>query len=187
MEERKTICIFCSSSDYLPKIYFDSAEEIGRLFAKENFDLIYGGGNLGLMGMVARSFKDEKAKITGVIPRKLHLKVGSFDKTDEIIVTESMSQRKMEMFTKAYGFIVLPGGFGTLDEAMEVITLKQLGYLNKPIAFLNVNKFYDNLFKQFEVIYQEKFAYESNRNLYFISETSEKIVTYMRNYYNQTN
>lgn len=182
LEEKKTVCVFCSSSESIPEVYFKASEELGALLVAHNFNLVYGGGNLGLMGSVARVFKKHNAKITGVIPQKIYNSINPFEGHHEIIITKTMSERKGIMFEKAYGFVALPGGFGTLEEVLEVITLKQLGYIDKPIAFLNTNNFYDALFQQFEVIFKEKFAKESNRDLYFVSNAPSKIVEYLVNY-----
>jgi cytokinin riboside 5'-monophosphate phosphoribohydrolase len=180
MKTNKLICIFCSSSDILDKIYFENAKIMAKYLANNNYSLIYGGGKIGLMGEVARTFKSEKAKTIGVIPEKLSIVANKED--DETIITETMSERKNVMVEKADAFISLPGGFGTLEEILEVITLKQLGYIDKPIVFFNTNNFYGKLFEQFEVIFNEKFAKETSKNLYFISDSPEQIINYLNNY-----
>ena len=182
MENKKIICVFCSSSESIPDVYFKASEELGTLLVKEDFDLVYGGGNLGLMGSIARTFKKHNANIIGVIPQKIYNSIDPFEGHHEIIITKTMSERKGIMFDKAYGFVALPGGFGTLEEVLEVITLKQLGYIDKPISFLNTEGFYDPLLSQFEVIYKEQFAKESNRSIYFVSSKPEEIVEYIKNY-----
>ncbi|HPO50925.1 MAG TPA: TIGR00730 family Rossman fold protein [Spirochaetota bacterium] len=182
MKEKKIICVCCSSSESIPEDYFKASEELSALLVGEGFDLVYGGGNLGLMGSVARTFKKHNAKIIGVMPQLIYDNITPFEGPHEIIVTKTMGERKGIMFDKAYGYTVLPGGFGTLEEALEIITLKQLGYIDKPVAFLNTNGFYDSLLDLFEVIYKEKFAKESDRNLYFFSDSPQKIVDYTIGY-----
>ncbi|HOV13812.1 MAG TPA: TIGR00730 family Rossman fold protein, partial [Spirochaetota bacterium] len=121
-------------------------------------------------------------KIIGVIPEKIHKSIDPFEGVHEIIITKTMSERKSIMFDKAYGFVALPGGFGTLEEVLEIITLKQLGYVDKPITFLNTKGFYNPLLEQFEVIYKEHFAKQSNRDIYFVSSKPQEIVDYIKNY-----
>ena len=170
MSDKKTICIFCSSSNSIPDIYFTETEKLGTLLASAGYDLVYGAGNLGLMGSIANAFKKHNRSITGIIPQKLNEFISPFEGHHEIVITKTMSERKDNMIEKAYGFVTLPGGFGTLEEILEVITLKQLGYIDKPITILNTNGFYDNLLLQLETIYKERFAKESNREIYFVSK-----------------
>ncbi|MHB1276001.1 MAG: LOG family protein, partial [Candidatus Humimicrobiaceae bacterium] len=137
----KVICVYSASSTTIDKIYFDTAEELGRKIAENSDILLYGGGLLGLMGAVAKAVHDNKGKVIGVIPKALNLKGVVYKTCDELIITDGMRERKAVMDTKSDVFIALPGGYGTLDELLEIINLKQLKYHNKPIVILNINNF----------------------------------------------
>ena len=176
------ICVFASSSNAVDSEYFNSANLLGKLLAGNNHDLTYGGANVGLMEALASSMKNEGAYITGIIPKKIADKDLSSQICDEMIVTTTMDERKKIMREKADAFIALPGGFGTLEEILEVITLKQLDYHQKPIVFLNTNGLYNALFKHFERSYHEVFARENYRNLYYIAETEEQAIQYIESY-----
>lgn len=176
------ISVFCSSSDNLPNIYYSTAEKLGKLMVENKMTLLHGGGKIGLMGTISRTVKANGGYVIGVIPEKLNLP-GVVSKTDdEMVVTKDMGERKKYMHDNSDGFIALAGGFGTLEEILEMITLKQLKYHNKPIVIINTNNFYDFLLKQFEIIFCEKFAIEGFRNLYSVvnspQEAIEKILTY---------
>ena len=178
----KKIAVYCSSSDQIKNTYFQQAELTGQLMAKADLGLVYGGGMVGLMGQVARSLKAAGGHTIGVIPEALHIDgvVNTID--DELIITPDMHTRKAKMIELADGFIGLPGGFGTLEEMLEVMTLKQLGYHEKPIVFLNTDGYYSRLFEMFEHIYDENFAKAEYRQLYHISETPEDAMAYLSNY-----
>lgn len=156
-----SICVYCSSSNSIADTYPPIAEALGREIAHRGHRLIYGGGAVGLMGVMARAAHDAGGVITGVIPSKLQDREGIAYEADELIVTDTMRERKRIMYKKADAFIVLPGGFGTLEEFMEVLTLKQLGYHNHPIAILNVDGFFDTLLSFFEELHEESFARET--------------------------
>ena len=127
----KSICVYCSSSDHISETYVPVAQTTGRLITERGYTLIYGGGNVGLMGVLARSVHECGGRVFGVIPEALKAIEGvAYDLADELVVTRTMQERKAIMFTKANAFLVLPGGFGTLEEFMEVLTLKQLRYHN---------------------------------------------------------
>lgn len=155
-----TICVYCSASDSIPDAYPVVAEALGREIGGRGHDLIYGGGTVGLMGVVARTVHDEGGTVTGVIPERLKEREGiAYNLADELIVTESMRERKRIMFTRADAFVVLPGGFGTLEEFLEVLTLKQLGYHGRPILLINPEGFYDPLLAFFRRLQDDQFAH----------------------------
>jgi hypothetical protein len=178
----KKIAVYCSSSNHIRKVYFDHAENLGALMASHDLGLVYGGGMVGLMGQVAKSIKNHQGHTIGVTPEALHIDgvVNTID--DELIITPDMHSRKAKMIELADGFVGLAGGFGTLEEMLEVMTLKQLGYHNKPIVFLNTDGYYQNLFDMFEHIYAENFAKAEYRQLYHISDTPEAAVAYLQQY-----
>ncbi len=158
------------------------ADELGKLLANNNFTLVHGGGMIGLMGALSRSVKKHGGKVIGVIPEKLN-KTGIVSTTDDkTVVTADMGERKKYMTYVSDGFIALPGGFGTLEEILELITLKQLKYHSKPIVIINTNGFYDKLFDLFERLYSENFAKAEYRDLFFITDSPEKAVEYITGY-----
>lgn len=176
------ICVYCSSSNAVNDVYFKAAEELGKLIGTRNHSLIFGGANVGLMEHLASTVKLHKGHITGIIPLKIHNFQLTSDKSDEIIITETMDERKALMRDKSDAFIALPGGFGTLEEILEVITLKQLDYLRKPIVFININGYFNDLFNQFEKSYSETFAKENYRKIYKITSSPEEAILYIENY-----
>jgi len=176
------ICVFSSSSNAIADIYFQDAVELAQLIAKENYCLINGGSNVGLMDVVTREAGKNGAKTIGVIPQKLHDFNLASVHAHEIIVSGDMMERKFKMRELSDAFIALAGGFGTLEEILEVITLKQLNYHNKSIVFINTNGFYDDLFRQFEKSYDEKFAKENYRRLYFIANNPAEAIEYIKHY-----
>ncbi len=178
----KTIAVYCSSSDVIHQDYFKAAAQLGQLMASKGFQLVYGGGAVGLMGEVARSIKSQGGKTIGVVPKALNIENVVNDIDDELIITDGMRERKAIMDERADAFIGLPGGFGTFEEMFEVLTLKQLGYHNKPIIFLNIRGYYNKLFEMFEHIYQEQFAKSQYRVLYHISESAEDCIKYIDSY-----
>ena len=179
---KNRICVFASSSNNIDEVYFRAAKELGKLIGKNNFDLVYGAGSVGTMYSVATSAKSNGAKIFGVIPKKLTNIGVDWKDCDEYIVTECMAGRKKEMRRLSNAFIAIPGGFGTLEEIAEVITLKQLGYHSKPIIFLNTNNFYSNLLDQFGTFYEQNFAIRENENLYYIAKNPEDAIKYILKY-----
>ncbi len=166
-----SVCVFCASSDNLGDVFIDTARTLGRDMVRRRMRLVYGGGNNGLMGVLSETVHEHGGEITGVIPGSLADCGYSYAGVDEMIVTDGMRERKAIMEERADGFIVLPGGFGTLEEMLEIITLKQLGMLDKPVVVLNIGGFFDGLLAQFEQGYSMRFIEESCRNLYHVTET----------------
>jgi cytokinin riboside 5'-monophosphate phosphoribohydrolase len=176
------ICVFSSSSNAIADVYVNDAIELGRLIGQNGYCLINGGSNVGTMEIITREAGQHGAKTIGIIPEKLRDFNLASEHAHEIIVSGNMMERKHQMREMSDAFIALAGGFGTLEEILEVITLKQLGYHHKAIIFLNTNGFFDHLFQQFERSYAEEFAKESYRNLYFIARNSVEAIDYVRNY-----
>jgi uncharacterized protein (TIGR00730 family) len=175
-----TICVYASSSEAIAPAYFSAAEELGRLMACAGHTLIYGGGKIGLMGAVARGVHAERGRVIGVIPEKL-LPQG-YDGVDEMVITQTMRERKATMESRADSFVVLPGGFGTLEEVLEILTLKQLGYHNKAVTLLNTAGFFDPLLAAFEHIYAEQFASEALRASYHVSRDPADALAFIETY-----
>lgn len=153
-----SICVYCSSSNAIDDTYPPVAEALGREIARRGHELVYGGGAVGLMGVMAKATHDAGGQVTGVIPSKLQDREGIAYDADELIVTDTMRDRKRIMYRRAGAFVVLPGGYGTVEEFMEVLTLKQLGYHDRPIVILNVDGFFDTLLSFFEELREGRFA-----------------------------
>jgi len=143
-----SVTVFCGSSDAVEEKYFAAARELGEKLARRGWRLVYGGGSVGLMGVLSRAVLAQGGHVTGVIPKALlDLGVGNRD-ASELIVTDGLRDRKAIMDERGDAFIALPGGLGTLEEVLEVLTLKQLGYHTKPVAVLDLGGFYEPLWSQ---------------------------------------
>jgi uncharacterized protein (TIGR00730 family) len=165
MTKIKTISVYCGSSLGKNKIYQEMAIRLGEAIYNRGLNLVYGGGNIGLMGVIANTVMQLGGKVTGVLPHFLNKKeVGNLD-IDELILVDSMHQRKQKISELSDAFIAMPGGFGTLEEIAEMLTWTQLGLSNKPVGLYNVNGFYDLLLNQFDKMVEEGFLKEDNRKI----------------------
>lgn len=178
----KVICVYSSSSCSIDEVYFEAAEALGREIAIRGDTFLFGGGLNGLMGKAAIAVHKHQGKVIGIIPRALNVKGVVYEGCDELIVTEDMRERKARMDFGSDAFVVLPGGYGTLEEMLEIITLKQLRYHNKPIVILNINGFFDNLLAQFEKTINDNFAREECRKLYFITDDVHEALRFIDTY-----
>ena len=166
-----SVCVFCASSDFVPEVYGSAACDLGAGMVSRGMSLVYGGGNNGLMGILSEAVHAGGGRIIGVIPRRLKDLGFAYKDADEMLVTDGMRERKAIMEERADGFIGLPGGFGTLEEMLEIVTLKQLEMHDKPIVFLNVNGYFDGLLLQFERGFKELFIGEEFRRLYYVTDS----------------
>ncbi|WP_415908610.1 TIGR00730 family Rossman fold protein [Oleiharenicola sp. Vm1] len=171
----KSLCVYCSSSDRLEPKYAAAAEQVGREIARRGWALVYGGGKTGLMGSVARGTKAGGGKVIGVIPEFMKARELEFTEADELISVLTMRERKMLMETRADAFLALPGGWGTLEELLEILTLAHLEVLQKPIVILNQDGYYDDLLRMFERIVDEKFMRETIRGKFAVARTIDEI------------
>ena len=178
----KKVCVFASSCNFLEEIYYEDAKQLGRLLARAKMDVVYGGSCLGLMWACANEVKNCGQKLIGIMPEKLKEMDVYSDYCDEFYVTPCMRTRKAKMDKMSEAVIALPGGFGTLEELSEMIVQKQLGYNQKAIVILNTNGFYNNLLAFFDDIISQKFANQKAKNLYFVANTPEEAVEYLKNY-----
>lgn len=176
------ICVYCSSSSVVDDVYAQAARELGRLIGARRHVLVYGGCDLGLMGELGRAVKAAGGQVIGVIPRRLAEYGLAFAGADELLVVESMAERKALMEERAEAFIALPGGFGTLDELFQTLTLKQLGQLRGAIVLLNVARFYDHLLAHLERLYQWNFAKAEFRRLYHVATNPIEALEYIESY-----
>lgn len=178
----KSITVFCGSSFGLDEIYKEQANLLGQTLAKQNIQLIYGGANVGLMGAVADGVLKEGGKAIGVLPHFLQSKEIAHQNLTELILVETMHERKTKMNDLCDGVIVLPGGYGTLEEFFEMITWAQLGLHKKPIAILNIDGFYDDLIKLVQTIVDKGFLKQINQEMLLVSDSIDTLLEKMRNY-----
>lgn len=170
------VCIFAASSPKLDASYIEAGYALGETLAENGIGLVFGGGRTGLMGACARGVRAKGGRIIGVIPEKLHVPGIAFEHCDELIVTKDMHERKATMERLSDGYIALPGGIGTFEELLEVLTLNQLGYLRTPIVIFNQNGYYDALIAQLETSVRQGFADASCLSLFAAADTAAEAV-----------
>ena len=178
----KRITVFCVSSFGTETIYAEQAKLLGETFAKENIELVYGGANVGLMGAVADGVLNNGGKAIGVLPNFLRSKEIAHLGLTELILVESMHERKTKMNDLCDGVIALPGGFGTLEELFEMLTWAQLGLHKKPIAILNINGFYDSLIELTKTMVEKGLLKEANQKMLLVSDNIDDLLNQMKNY-----
>jgi uncharacterized protein (TIGR00730 family) len=165
MNEISSICVFCGANPGQRPVYVDAAVALGQELGRRQLGLVYGGGSVGLMGALARAARDSGVHVVGVIPESLTTRELMGEKIGELIIVESMHERKAIMASLADAFIALPGGFGTLEELFEVITWSQLGIHTKPIGLLNIAGFFDPLLRFIDHGVAEGFIRTQHRSL----------------------
>lgn len=178
----KVICVYSSSSDSIDEVYFKKASELGSAIAADKDALLFGGGMRGLMGATAKAAHLNGGRVIGVIPEALNQKGVVYETCDELIITKGMRERKAIMDERSDAFIALPGGYGTFEELLEIITLKQLKYHNKPIVIINDCGYYDYLLKQFDIAINNRFAKPESSTLYFVASDVSEALDYISNY-----
>lgn len=172
----KSVCVFCGSSPGINGAYADNAQALGRMLADTDITLVYGGGHVGLMGVVADSVLEAGGTVIGVMPRALVEREISHSGLTELHVVGSMHERKAIMAELAEGFIALPGGTGTLEEFFEVLTWAQLGEHQKPCGLLNTAGYYDPLLQFFDHMVEQRFLKEEHRALMLVEENPESLL-----------
>jgi cytokinin riboside 5'-monophosphate phosphoribohydrolase len=163
------ICVYCAASQHLAEHFFAAARELGEGIARRGWSLTYGGGGVGLMGAVAESVRAGGGSVLGIIPQALLDREQANLQADELIVTTTLRERKQLMDDHADAFVTLPGGFGTLEETLEILTLRQLAYHDKPIVIVNIDGYFDPLLGMFEQIFGQGFAQAPYRKLYAVT------------------
>ena len=175
----KSVAVFCGSSSGLNPAYTKATKLLGETLADRDITLVYGAGNVGLMGVVADAALSKNGKVIGTIPQFLVDKEVAHYGITELIITETMHERKQKMVDVAEGIIVLPGGIGTLDEFFEMFTWQQLGLHDKSIGILNVNGFYDHLLAHITHMVQEGFLKNFHGNRIIVETSPEKLIDRM--------
>lgn len=181
MSEIKRVAVYAASSSQVSSEYIDAAAELGRTLAAEGIEIVYGAGKVGLMGALADAALDAGGKITGVIPQFMVDNGWCREKLTNLIVTPDMHTRKEKIVSLADATIALPGGVGTLEELMEIITWKQLGLYADPIVILNTRGYFNPLKEMLERAVEEKFMREIHRNLWSIADTPRQAADLIRN------
>ncbi|MCR5809358.1 MAG: TIGR00730 family Rossman fold protein [Clostridiales bacterium] len=182
MDTERNICVFGASSSNIDEAYFADARAVGRLIAEAGFGMVFGAGDHGLMGAAARGCFEAGGRVIGVIPEKLNKKGVYFENCTEKIVTPTMHERKAVMEHLSCGFIALGGGFGTLEEFMEVLTLKQLSYMDPALVLLNTRGYYAPLIAQLENCVSEGFTNGEFSALYRVASSPAEAVSYCVEY-----
>lgn len=178
------ICVFGSASDNIDKMFLENGERLGEFLAKKGHALVFGAGSQGMMGAVARGFKQGNGKVLGVIPKFFEEKgyEGIFYECDRLIYTQSMAERKMTMSGMCDAYIIVPGGIGTFEEFFEVLTLKQLGVHKKAIVVYDMNGYYDEMNKMMLEAIKKEFVKDECDKLYVTLNDQESVLEYIENY-----
>ena len=178
----KSVCVYCGANAGATPVYTETASALGRRLAEAGLRLVYGGGNTGLMGAVANGVLAAGGEVTGVIPQHLVDWEVAHKGITTLEVVGTMHERKSRMFDLSDGFVALPGGFGTLEEVFEMLTWRQLDIGRKPIAFLNVNGYYDTLMAMIDHMVAEKFLHPDQRHDLWFGDDPEQMLQWMASY-----
>ena len=179
MNTIRSVCVYCGSSPGRDETYIKAGHLLGRSIAKAGLRLVYGGGTKGIMGAVAEGALKAGGKVTGIIPRFLINKEATetaLGRLDELLITDNMHERKHKMFEKSDAFVALPGGIGTVEEIVEVMTWGQLGHHRKPIVFGNINGFWDPMLSLLDHMAAEGFIHTAQRVKPLVVDDPEAIV-----------
>jgi len=183
MKDRKKICVFCSSNKDFDKVYVEEAKDFGRLIAKEGFDVVWGGCDMGSMGAVAEGAQSAGGKVIGIIPQHFIDRGMAYRNADELVVVRDLQERKRLMQERSDAFVVLPGGFGTLDELFDVLAAQivrmKAGAAVKPVAILNSREFFKTLQSFIEDLYSFRLAELKYRELYAFLDSGEELASYL--------
>lgn len=170
------ICVYCASSTQINPVYFDAAEKLGKLLSDNNLQLVYGGGSVGLMGRIADTVLQNGGKVSGVIPQFMCEQEWDHNGLTELIVTKTMHERKEKMAFMSDAAVALPGGCGTFEELLEVITWKQLGIFTKPIIIVNIDGYYNPLIEMLNKAIEGKFMRDMHRNIWTVVSSAEEVI-----------
>ena len=178
--KKPTISIFCGSKSGKRSVYRSKSKEIAKILSKNSYPIIYGGGKTGLMGSLSKAIKNEKGYITGVIPNFLNIPKLAQIELSKLYNVKNLSDRKKLMIRKSDVFIILPGGYGTLDELFEVLTIKQLGLSNKPIIIYNIQGFWEPLKKLFLFLKEEGFIDNKDLKEFVWADNIDEILKFLK-------
>jgi uncharacterized protein (TIGR00730 family) len=176
MSKKKSVCVFCGASNAIPKKFFEAGHQFGEMLAKHNITLVYGGGDCGVMGAVANAVMENQGHVTGVFPISLRNLENEHKTLSEIIIVNTMHERKQLMFERSDAFIVFPGGFGTMDEMFEIITWKQLRLHEKPVIIYNQDGYWNPLIALMSNIIENQFAKAETYDFYKVVDSLDDII-----------
>jgi len=174
-----SICVFCGSRKGNNPIYEKAARQLGHAFAEKGIRLVYGAGNVGLMGIIADACLEKGGKVAGVIPHFLREWEVCHEELTELVLVDTLFERKVKMAELSQGSISLPGGYGTLDELFEMVTLVQLRRLHQPVGILNVDGYFDPLLSQIRHMYEEGFMSEKHYRFIQVAEDLDELLKKM--------
>ncbi|GLT97249.1 hypothetical protein SLE2022_148220 [Rubroshorea leprosula] len=178
----KRVCVFCGSNPGHRKVFSDAALELGNELVKRKIDLVYGGGSVGLMGLISQTVYDGGCHVLGIIPRALMPLEISGETVGEVRTVADMHERKAAMARESDAFVALPGGYGTMEELLEMITWSQLGIHKKTVGLLNVDGYYNNLLALFDTGVQEGFIKPGARHIFVSAPTAKELLEKMEQY-----
>ncbi|KAK7271573.1 hypothetical protein RJT34_27595 [Clitoria ternatea] len=178
----KRICVFCGSKAGYKRAFSDAALELGNLLVRRRIDLVYGGGSLGLMGLISQTVLNGGCNVLGVIPKALLPHEISGETFGEVRTVADMHERKSIMYEHADAFIALPGGYGTMEELLEVIAWSQLGIHDKPVGLINVDGYFNSLLSLFDKGVEEGFIENTARKIVIIADTAIELIKKMEEY-----
>ena len=181
MTDIRSICVYCGSGAGTDPAYREAAAQLGREMAQAGIRLVYGGGSVGLMGIVARAVLDNGGDVTGIIPKFLKEREEMLEEAHELVVTGDMHERKRLMFEKSDAFVALPGGIGTLEETVEMMTWAQLGQHHKPVLLANINGFWEPFRQLLEHMRRDGFIRNGLDVTYHVAESAGEIIPYLQN------
>ena len=176
----KRVSVYCGSSSRVAEALRDSARRTGHLLAQSGMELIYGGGHIGLMGLAADAALAAGGRVVGIIPDFLHARELTHERLSELVVVGSMHERKQRMFERADAFAILPGGLGTLDEAFECITWRQLGLHDKPIVIVDVEGYWQPLLALLDHVIAAGFAHAKIRDAVEVVKSPEELIAVLK-------
>lgn len=178
----KSICVFCGSSSGKGVKHLLAAQELGEIIVRKNLSLVYGGGNVGIMGELANTVLKYNGKVTGVIPENLVKREAALKEVTELVIVKSMHERKAKMSELSNGFIAMSGGIGTLEEFFEVWTWAQLGIHSKPIGILNTDDYYTKLMDFIHHSVEQEFLKKENLDMIIVDTDPENLISRMKVY-----
>jgi len=181
MTEIKNVCVYCGSSSQVDDAYKKAAVDLGGLIAKENWGVVYGGGHVGLMGLVADSALDKGGDVIGIIPSHIEEREVQHTNLTELHVVDTMHVRKQMMVDRSQAFVILPGGLGTLDELFELLTWKQLGLHDKPIVIVNVNGYWEKMLAAVKYIADQGFMRQDDLKMFIAVDSVDEVVDALKN------
>ena len=181
MTEIKNVCVYCGSSSQVDEAFKDAATKLGQLIAAEKWGVVYGGGRVGLMGLVADSALQNGAYVTGIIPSHIEEREVQHDELSELHVVDTMHVRKQMMVDRSQAFVILPGGLGTLDELFELLTWKQLGLHDKPIVIVNMNGYWQKMLDATQNIANEGFMRQEDLTMFTVVQSVDEVPEALKN------